>query len=72
MKNAKRVTIFFDNMDSYKASVFESWLKKWKDKITILSEQFGCGCHHDLYEVEGPEEALAEIPPSLLAKENQS
>jgi hypothetical protein len=72
MKKTKRATIFFDNMDSYKVLVFESWLKKWKDKITILSEKFGCGCHHDLYEVEGPEEAFTELPSSVFAKKTPS
>ncbi|MBN2198332.1 MAG: hypothetical protein JW747_00615 [Candidatus Aminicenantes bacterium] len=63
----RKTTIFFDNRDSQKALKVEAWLKKWKDEVTVLSANYGCGCHHDLYDVEGPEEALAELPASVLA-----
>jgi hypothetical protein len=69
MTHTKRATILFDNRDSRKALLVESWLKKWKGEIKVLSEMFGSGCHHDHYEVEGPEEAIAELPFSVLARD---
>jgi len=43
-------------------------MKKWRPVIKVYSEQLGCGCHHDLREIDAPAEALAELPDEVLTK----
>jgi hypothetical protein len=42
------------------------WLEKWKTKVDFVSENIGCGCCVDLYDVDGSEEAMAEVPKQML------
>jgi hypothetical protein len=48
-------------------AAFETWFSRWKDKLAFISENYGCGCCVDIWEVEGPSEALSEIPPQCYA-----
>jgi hypothetical protein len=51
-----------------RASLFaEQWLRKWGDRLTYQSEQKGCGCCVLHWDVEGPAEAIAEIPDAMRA-----
>lgn len=61
-----RVRIFYDTNSPGLSPAVESWLRRWRPVIAIHSEERGCGCHHDLYEIEAPEEALAELPEEIL------
>jgi len=45
-----------------------SWLAKWRERTTSISENEGCGCCVDIYQVVGPEEAMNELPPQMLAE----
>ena len=45
------------------------WFATWKEKLSYLSENSGCGCCVDIYEVEGPDEAIAAIPSKWEWKE---
>ena len=62
-----RVRIYYDTNSPGLTSTVEAWLWKWRSVLTIHSEEFGCGCHHDLYEIDAPHEALAELPIEVLA-----
>ena len=66
-----RVRIFYDTNAPGLSAAVESWLKRWRSAIAVLAEERGCGCHHDLYEIEAPEEALAELPEEILKKEER-
>ena len=45
---------------------FTTWLNTWRKKMTFISHDYGCGCCIHLFDLEGPEEAIAAIPPELL------
>jgi hypothetical protein len=44
----------------------EEWLAENRSRLDFLSENLGCGCCVDLYDLEGPEEVLQTIPQPLL------
>lgn len=44
------------------------WFETWRTKMTFISENSGCGCCVDIYDVEGPQEAIDAIPASLSAE----
>lgn len=41
------------------------WLRENRDKLIFISENLGCGCCVDSYDLEGPPEVLATIPEGL-------
>ena len=46
--------------------LLDQWMNKWKKKLPYCSENAGCGCCVDLYEVEAPKEALQELPSHFI------
>jgi len=62
----KRATICVD-ADSPERQVVLDWLSRWQGKLLHCSPNEGCGCCVDLYNVEATEEALSELPSSVLA-----
>lgn len=61
-----RESILFDRLGrDGKAEIFERWLSRWRTKLTHLadksSDQYG------EYNVEGPVEAINEIPQDMRA-----
>lgn len=45
---------------------FTLWLTAWKKRMRYVSPDYGGGGLH-LFDVEGPEEAIAALPECLLA-----
>ena len=44
-----------------------AWLNRWGSQLK-LSDQQGCGCCVDIWRVEAPAQALAELPPAMLGR----
>ena len=44
---------------------FDAWLAANESRLTYVSENTGCGCCVDIYDVDGPEVVLRSIPPTL-------
>jgi hypothetical protein len=44
---------------------FETWLERWKEKMTFISDDYGCGCCVHLYDVEGPKEGIDALPEKI-------
>ena len=42
------------------------WLDRWRGDLRACSENTGCGCCVDSFDVEAPEQALAELPRHML------
>ncbi|MBN6149670.1 hypothetical protein JR065_04900 [Xanthomonas sp. AmX2] len=42
------------------------WLDRWRGELRACSENAGCGCCVDSFQVEAPEHALAELPPHMV------
>jgi hypothetical protein len=60
-----RETIGFDRLErDGKAEIFDRWLSRWRTKLTHLSSGGG-GDSYEIYDVEGPVEAIAEIPHDM-------
>jgi len=50
--------------------VVEEWFAKWCDHLTSVSDDYGCGCCVNLWDVEGPEEAIRELPEIAVTQGN--
>jgi len=44
-----------------------SWFVRWAAQISYRSENLGCGCCVDIWEVEASAQAIAELPPKCHA-----
>ena len=45
----------------------EAWFARWRPRLAYCSENQGCGCCVDIWDVEAPAEAVAELPEELSA-----
>jgi hypothetical protein len=51
--------------DPEKVKTAEEWLSANSDRLDYISENRGCGCCVDLYDLEGPAEVIATLPSSI-------
>ena len=59
------IIIIVDSADSVEKG--KANLEEWRDQLDFVSENSGCGCCVDIYDIEGPGEAIAAIPEGLSA-----
>ena len=59
------ITVCIDSPEEVEA--VQRWLEKWEPHLKDLSGNLGCGCCVDMFNVEGPQEALDELPEQVLA-----
>jgi hypothetical protein len=64
------ICVLADNPEE--GTAFEQWLEEWKDKMSYVSDDFGCGCCVHLYDVEGPEDGVRAIPQSIRCQSEWS
>lgn len=62
-----RATIIVSVDEPGDAEAAEAWFAKWRPHLTYCSENTGCGCCVDMWDVEGPYPAITEIPEGLKA-----
>ena len=43
----------------------DAWFAKWGAALSYRSENAGCGCCVHIWDVDGPAEAIAELPPEV-------
>lgn len=61
----KRATIYVDHVDSsHEFDAVRAWLKKWEGKVRVAD--YSTGGYEHLWDIEGPEEAIAELPTEWL------
>ncbi len=63
----RRVTLAVDADQRADTALLDAWLARWETRLTANSGNLGCGCCVDIYEVEAPVVALAELPDRLVA-----
>jgi hypothetical protein len=63
----ERATIIVSVGEPGQAEIAEAWFAKWRPQLTYCSENTGCGCCVDIWDVEGPYLAIKELPPELSA-----
>ena len=64
---ATRATIVVDKHVPAQSTLAEAWFAAWAGRLAFTSENYGCGCCADAWDVEGPAAAIAEIPAELRA-----
>jgi len=62
-----RATICVDVSREEERALAAAWLNRWRERLTFISDNEGCGCCVDMWNVDGPVEAIAEIPEELRA-----
>ena len=50
----------------------EAWFATWRAQLSYCSDNTGCGCCVDVWDVEGPYDAIQALPPSLSAMSDGS
>ncbi|HEX8209406.1 MAG TPA: hypothetical protein VF584_04385 [Longimicrobium sp.] len=66
MTELRRATIIAAVDVEDEVAAAEAWFSRWRARLTYCSENKGCGCCIEMWDVEGPAEAIAEIP-SLIS-----
>ncbi len=61
------VQIVVDVDQPGQVDVVDAWFKKWRSRLTFVSGNTGCGCCVNIWNVEGPMEALREVPEIVVA-----
>jgi hypothetical protein len=57
-----RATICVNLTNDEERAGVDAWFERWEKRLTFVSENEGCGCCVDVWNVDGPEEAILEIP----------
>lgn len=57
-----RATIVVDVTDPDEITACEEWFTKWTSGLTYRSENQGCGCCVNIWDVEGSDDAIAALP----------
>jgi hypothetical protein len=60
-----RVTVIADVDSPGERESLKAWMERWRSRLTFTSENLGCGCCIDLYQVEAPDAAIAELPEMM-------
>lgn len=47
------------------AAAAEAWFARWRSELAFVSPNEGCGCCVDIYNVDGPAEAIAALPDGI-------
>jgi hypothetical protein len=50
----------------------EAWFARWKDRLAFISDNQGCGCCVDIWDIEGSQEAINELPVQCNASSEWS
>jgi hypothetical protein len=62
-----KVTICVEVDSAEEVALVERWFDQWRARLTHCSENSGCGCCVNIWDVDAPEEAVAALPPNVLA-----
>jgi len=65
VSNMARATISIAVDEPAQVRAGEEWLTANHSRLSFISENYGCGCCVDLYDMEGPDDLLATIPDLL-------
>lgn len=61
-----KVTLCIDVNQADHVAAVERWRQAWGSRVQFSPDNQGCGCCVDIWEVEAPDEAIVELPPSVL------
>lgn len=52
--------------DRSEVAAVDAWFVKWRSALSHVSQDFGWSSCMHIWQLEGPAEALAELPPSIV------
>jgi hypothetical protein len=67
-----RATICVEARRPEQEALVNGWFERWADQIASVSDNRGCGCCVDIWEVDAPAEAISELPGEMLAQSEWS
>ena len=67
MARSVRATICIDVNSEDLSTQVKAWFAEWRDTLTHVSQDQGCGCCVRIWDVEGPGEAIEQIPDQASA-----
>ena len=56
-----RATVSYEPDDE---PVMDAWFDRWETALAVSDDQ-GCGCCVHIFDVDGPPEAFAALPPGV-------
>jgi hypothetical protein len=62
-----RATIIVAVESREEVAAAKAWFARWKADLSYCSDVQGCGCCVEMWDVDGPKGAIAEIPYMLRA-----
>ncbi len=62
-----RASIIVDVAQPDEVAAVEAWFKTWTRCLAHLSDNQGCGCCVEMWDVDGPVGAIEELPKSVRA-----
>ena len=65
-----RATIIVDVAHPEEIAASEEWFTKWAPSLTYRSDNQGCGCCVNIWDVEEADDAIAALPSSILGYSN--
>lgn len=67
-----KARILVDVNDEEERAAAAAWFARWRSSLTYVSENDGCGCCVDIWDVEGPEEAISDLPESIQSADSEA
>lgn len=61
-----KVKIIVDVGNPIEARAVDDWFARWRSRPAAVSEDQGCGCCVHIWEVDGPVDALHELPKEVV------
>lgn len=58
------IIVVVDDQDEVAA--VDAWFARWRPALSHVSEDYGWSCCVHIWQLEGPAEALAELPPTIV------
>jgi hypothetical protein len=62
-----RATICIDANHEDDCTAVSAWFERWGEHLVYVSKNEGRGCCVDIWNVEGPTEAIFDLPPTVRA-----
>lgn len=64
MMDSARATIVVEVDQPDEVAAIDAWFVRWQARLMQCSDNLGCGCCVDIWEVQGPQQAIDELPPA--------
>ena len=63
-----RITIVAGTDQPGEVAAVEAWFARWREHLSVQSEDQGCGCCVHIWDVDAPADAVADLPDAVQAE----